>query len=43
MEELDFNEILTSELSEQALIRSGSESFYYRLIKMGFDILFSLA
>lgn len=43
MEELDFNEILTSELSEQALIRSGSESFYYRVIKRGFDILFSLA
>lgn len=43
MEELDFNEILTRELSEQALIRSGSESFYYRIIKRGFDILFSLA
>lgn len=43
MEELDFNEILTSELREQELIRSGSESFYYRVIKRGFDILFSLA
>lgn len=43
MEELDLNEILTRELSEQALIRRGSESFYYRIIKRGFDILFSLA
>ena len=43
MEKLDFNEVLTGELNEQALVIKGSESFYYKVVKRGLDILFSLA
>ena len=43
MENLDFNEILIGNLNKQALVINGSKSFYYKVIKRGFDILFSLA
>ena len=43
MENLEFNEILIGNLNKQALVIKGSKSFYYKVIKRGFDILFSLA
>lgn len=42
MERLNFNEVLISELNRQAVAIKGSKSFYYKVIKRGFDILFSL-
>ena len=42
MEKLNFNEVLISELNRQAVTIKGSKSFYYKVIKRGFDILFSL-
>lgn len=42
MEKLNFNEVLISELNRQAVDIKGSKSFYYKVIKRGVDILFSL-